>query len=92
MRLSIDHLARLARLTLSEEEKALYGGQLDNILNYMEKLDELDTSAVDPTSHVISICNVMREDLPRDSLPREDALGNAPDKTDSFFRVPKIIE
>jgi aspartyl-tRNA(Asn)/glutamyl-tRNA(Gln) amidotransferase subunit C len=92
MNISIEHLSRLARLALTEEEKSRYGNQLDNILCYVEKLNELDTAGIEPTSHVISISNVMREDTLRPSLDREDALMNAPDKTDSFYRVPKIIE
>lgn len=92
MNISIDHLSRLARLALTEEEKSRYGDQLDNILQYVEKLNELDTTGIEPTAHVISISNVMREDSARPSLRREDALMNAPDKTDAFYRVPKIIE
>ena len=92
MNISIEHLSRLARLALTEEEKSRYGNQLDNILCYVEKLNELDTAGIEPTSHVISISNVMREDTLRPSLDREDALMNAPDKTDTFYRVPKIIE
>jgi aspartyl-tRNA(Asn)/glutamyl-tRNA(Gln) amidotransferase subunit C len=92
MDISIDHLARLARLTLTEEEKPLYREQLLGILRYMETLNELDTTGIEPTSHVISISNVMREDSARPSLDREEALRNAPDRTDAFYRVPKIIE
>jgi aspartyl-tRNA(Asn)/glutamyl-tRNA(Gln) amidotransferase subunit C len=92
MDISIDHLARLARLTLTEEEKPLYREQLLGILRYMETLNELDTTGIEPTSHVISISNVMREDSARPSLNREEALRNAPDRTDAFYRVPKIIE
>ena len=92
MDVSIDHLARLARLTLAEEEKVLYVNQLDSILAYMETLNGLDTTGVDATAHIISISNVLREDTSRPSLAREDALSNAPDRTDAFYRVPKIIE
>jgi len=92
MDISIDHLARLARLSLTEEEKPLYREQLLGILRYMETLNELDTTGIEPTSHVISISNVMREDSARPSLDREEALRNAPDRTDAFYRVPKIIE
>lgn len=92
MNISIEHLSRLARLALTEEEKTRYGNQLDNILQYVEKLNELDTAGVEPTSHVIAISNVMREDMVRPSLDRGDALMNAPDKTDAFYRVPKILE
>ena len=92
MKISIDHLSQLARLSLSEEEKTRFGIQLDSILSYMDKLSELHTEGVEPTSHVISISNVAREDASEASLPRDEALGNAPDRTDEFFRVPRIIE
>ncbi|MFA4920230.1 MAG: Asp-tRNA(Asn)/Glu-tRNA(Gln) amidotransferase subunit GatC [Thermodesulfovibrionales bacterium] len=92
MKISVEHIARLARLSVSEEEKQLFGPQLNNILGYMEKLNELDTKDVGPTSHVLSLSNVMRDDMPGNSIPREDALMNAPDHTDKFYRVPKIIE
>ena len=92
MKISPEHLSRLARLSLSDEEKKRFGGQLDSILNYMDTLDALDTTHVEPTSHVISIQNVTREDVLEPSLDREDALGNTPDRTDKFYRVPKIIE
>jgi aspartyl-tRNA(Asn)/glutamyl-tRNA(Gln) amidotransferase subunit C len=92
MNISIEHLSRLARLALTQEEKSRYENQLDNILHYVDKLNELDTAGIEATSHVLSISNVMREDIVRPSLDREDALMNAPDKTDTFYRVPKIIE
>ena len=88
----IEHIAMLARIDLTEEEKELFGSQLSSILDYMEKLDELDTSTIEPTSHVLSLQNVMREDTVRESIPREDALMNAPSHTEKFYRVPKIIE
>ena len=88
----IEHIAMLARLSLTEEEKELFGAQLSSILDYMEKLNELDTEHIEPTSHVLSLSNILREDTPRDSIPREDALSNAPDRTDKFYRVPKIID
>lgn len=88
----VEHIAFLARLSLSEEEKELFGSQLSSILRYMEKLNELDTRGIEPTSHVLSLSNVMRDDIPRPSLPKEEALMNAPDHTDKFYRVPKILE
>ena len=92
MKISIEHLAQLARLSVSDDEKILFANQIDSILSYMDTLDELDTGNIEPTSHVISLSNVVREDLPKDSLDREDALRNAPERTDKFYRVPKIIE
>jgi len=88
----IEHIATLARLSLSGEEKELFCSQLSSVLNYMEKLNELDTKDVEPTSHVLSLSNVMRDDIPEPSIPKEAALMNAPDHTEKFFRVPKIIE
>ncbi len=88
----VEHIARLARLRLTEGEKETYGLQLSDILEYVEKLKELDTSEVDPTSHVIPLSNVFREDLLQGSLSREEALRNAPQAADAFYRVPKIIE
>ncbi len=92
MKISIEHIAGLARLSLSDEEKELFGKQLEGVLSYMEKLNELDTKDIEPTSHVIAIHNVTREDVAAPSLDREDALANAPDRTEKFYRVPKIIE
>jgi len=88
----IEHIAVLARLSLSEEEKELFGLQLGGILDYMKQLNGLDTKGIEPTSHVLSIQNVMREDIPAASLPGTEALINAPSHTEQFFRVPKIIE
>jgi aspartyl-tRNA(Asn)/glutamyl-tRNA(Gln) amidotransferase subunit C len=88
----VEHVARLARLGLSEEEKEVFTKQLNSILTYMEKLNELDTADVEPTSHVLPIQNVFKEDEIKESLPKEKAIANAPDRTEEFYRVPKIIE
>ncbi len=92
MQISIEHLARLARLDLNDAEKDRFASQLSGILAYVEQLRELDTAQVEPTAHVIPLENVMRDDDVRPSLPREEALCNAPDRTEQFYRVPKIIE
>lgn len=92
MKLDVEHIAHLARLYLTGEERERYGAQLSSILNYVEKLKELDTSGIEPTSHVLAMGNVMREDDVRPSLSKDDALMNAPDRADGFYRVPKIIE
>ncbi|HXX58031.1 MAG TPA: Asp-tRNA(Asn)/Glu-tRNA(Gln) amidotransferase subunit GatC [Thermodesulfovibrionales bacterium] len=92
LKIPVEHIAHLARLSLSESEKELFSGQLGGILEYVRKLNELDTSGVDPTSHVLEMNNVMREDALRSSLPLRAALANAPDRSGNFFRVPKIIE
>ena len=91
-RKEVEHVARLARLELSEDEKDLMTAQLDRILGYMDKLNELDMSQVEPTSHVIPMVNVMREDEVRPCLKQDEALANAPDRQEVFFRVPRIIE
>jgi aspartyl-tRNA(Asn)/glutamyl-tRNA(Gln) amidotransferase subunit C len=88
----VEHVARLARLELSEQEKETLTHQLSNILTYVEQLNELDTTGVDPTSHVLDINNVMRDDVPEASLSQERALANGPDKASGHYKVPKIIE
>lgn len=88
----VAHIAKLARLSVSAEEAAQYSAQLSAILEYMEKLNELETSGVEPTSHVLEIKNVMRQDMARPSLPVDEILKNCPDRKDDFYRVPKIIE
>ena len=91
-RKEVEHVARLARLELTEEEKERMTAQLDSILAYIDKLNELDTSKVEPTTTVIPMVSVMREDEARPSLDQDKALANAPDRLDVFFRVPRIIE
>ncbi len=91
-RSEVEHVARLARLELTDEEKERMTAQLDSILGYIEKLNELDTSQVEPTTTVIPMVSVMREDQVRPSLKQDDALANAPDREGVFFRVPRIIE
>jgi len=88
----IQHIAVLSRLNLSEEEKDLFGSQLSSILDYMDQLNELETRETVPTSHVLSLSNVMRDDILTSSLPGEEALKNAPSHSENFYRVPKIIE
>jgi len=92
MKISVEYISKLARLSVSEKEREAFRAQLQGILSYMEKLNELDTKDIEPTSHVVSLSNVMRDDVQRDSISREDALANAPDRTDKFYRVPRIIE
>lgn len=87
----VEHIAELARLEFTPQEKEKFTHQLNEILQYMEKLNELDTSDVEPLSHVIELSNVFREDVVIPSIPTEDALKNAPATKDSLFRVPKVI-
>ncbi len=85
-------IGRLSRLHLDEADTALYEDQLNRILDYVEQLSKLNTEGVEPTSHVLPLSNVMRQDIVGESLDMESALMNAPDHTDKFYRVPKIIE
>src|SRR5215212_2750262 len=83
------HVARLARLELTEDEIERYSGELSNVLDYIEKISELgDLADVEPTSHVVEVENALRADEPRPSLPVEVALENAPDPALGGFRVP----
>ncbi len=88
----VEHVARLARLELTDDEAQRYAHQLSDILTHMETLAELDTAGVEPTSHVLPLGNVMREDEPGESLSLEEALANAPDVDRGCFRVPRIVE
>lgn len=90
--MDIDHVALLARLKLTDSEKKLFSEQVAGIIKYVDKLNELDTSHIEPTAHILPIHNVFRDDIMRTSLPRDRALQNAPEKGDGFYRVPKIIE
>ena len=88
---TVKQVAGLARLSLAEAEVELFTQQLNNVLNYVEKLNELDTTDVPPMAHVLELNNAFREDEVQDSLPLEDALANAPDRQRNSFAVPKII-
>ncbi len=88
----VEHIAKLAKLSFSEDEKEKFTEQFNEILSFMEKLNELDTSSVEPLSQVIELQNVLREDRVKPSLPTQDALKNAPAKDDRFFKVPKVID
>ena len=82
------HVARLARLRLSDEEVTTMAGELSNILDHIEKLSELDLDGVAPTTHVVDVGNALRADEPRPSLPRDVVLEQAPDTDGEGFRVP----
>ena len=95
MKISIDDVEKvacLARLELNDEEKHLFAGQMDAILGYVEKLKELNTDGILPTSHAVPMENAFREDRTQPSIGVEKALANAPDRVESFYRVPKVIE
>lgn len=91
-RAEVSKIALLARLELGPEEEAVFTDQLDHILDYFRKLDSLDTSAVDPTAHVVDIDDTYRDDVVSNSPAVDDLLANAPSADGSLFRVPKIIE
>ena len=88
----VEHIAELARLALSDEEKARYQEQLSTILEYAERLQALDTSAIPPTATVLPLRNVMRADLAHPSMSREDVLANAPQVEADSFRVQAILD
>lgn len=85
-------IAHLARLELSEAEKALYLGQLSAILEYAAMLDELDLSSISPTTHAIAQENVLRDDIIAPSLPLEETLYNAPKQQDNQFLIQSVLE
>lgn len=88
----VEHVARLARLALTDAEKALMREQLGRILDYIDKLKQLDVEGVEPTSHAVPMLNVMRDDEVEPCLDREQMMANAPDRIGELFRVPRIIE
>ncbi len=88
----VEHVAKLARLDLSEEEKQTYMKQLNAILQYADKLNELDTDQVEPTSHVMELVNVTREDERRSSWPIEQVMKNAPEEDEGQFKVPAVLD
>jgi len=90
--IDVAYVARLARLKLNEDETRLFQAQLEDIVGYVRKVQELNVAGVEPMSHGIPVRNVMRKDEPRDGLAREEALANAPLKRDNLFIVPKIVE
>ncbi|WP_462412774.1 Asp-tRNA(Asn)/Glu-tRNA(Gln) amidotransferase subunit GatC [Neobacillus sp. Marseille-QA0830] len=87
----VKYVANLARLAITEEEAELFTKQLDAIITFAEQLNELDTENVPPTYHVLDMKNVLREDVPKPGLPREEVLKNAPDSQDGQFKVPAIL-
>ena len=88
----VEHIAELAKVGLTEEEKTLFQEQLSAILEYAEMLQQVDTAAIPPTATVLPLRNIMRTDEARPSLPRQDVLANAPQSEDGCFRVKAILE
>jgi aspartyl-tRNA(Asn)/glutamyl-tRNA(Gln) amidotransferase subunit C len=90
--IDIDHVARLARLALSDEEKAMLAEQLPVILEHAARVGEVAVEDVPPTAYAIPRANVYRDDVPEPSLPQAEALANAPEQEDGRFKVPRIVE
>ena len=88
----VEHIGMLARLGLSDQEKEMFREQLSDILDYVEMLNQLDTSQVEPTASALPLRNVMRPDEARPSIPTDDVLANAPDVEDDQFRVKAILD
>ena len=87
----VEHIAKLAKLEFTDAEKEKFTHQLNQILEYVEQMNKLDTSNVEPLSHVIELSNVFRADEVKEGVSTEEALKNAPSKTEEFFKVPKVI-
>jgi len=87
----VEHVAALARLSFNDQDKVELTEHLNQVLAYMEQLNRLDTSNVEPLSHVIELMNVFREDIVQPSTPREEVLKNAPAANEQFFKVPRVI-
>jgi len=87
----VEHVAWLAHVELSEEEKEIFTEQFNEILDYFEKIDSADTGDVTPTYHVLDLVNVYREDETRDSMEKEDTFRNAPREEKGFFKAPRIV-
>ena len=90
--IDIDYTAKLARINLTSEEKEKFSSQLDSIIGYVEKLEELDTSDVEPTAHPHPVFNVWQEDGVKSQLPVEEALKNAPAQRNNMIVVPKVVD
>ena len=90
-RKDVEHIAELARLKFNEEELENFTNQLNEILTYVEKLNELDTENVEPLSHPVENNNVFRDDIVKPSIQKNEALKNSPENDENFFRVPKVI-
>tara|TARA_B100000579_G_scaffold80065_1_gene62227 strand:+ start:236 stop:514 length:279 start_codon:yes stop_codon:yes gene_type:complete len=92
MEMDLSRAVKLARIELTPEEERRLAPQLSEVLQYVNKLNELNVSDVEPTAHAAPLSNVMREDQPRETLSQEDALRNAPKTANGLFVVPKIVE
>lgn len=89
---TVRHVAHLARLKITDGEASRYSVQLSRILEYVARLDEIDTDGVEPTAHPLPLCDVRREDVVGPTLSSEQATASAPQRKDGFFRVPKVLD
>lgn len=90
--LNIDHVAKLARVALTPEEKATFAAQLGSVLHHIEQLAKVDVTGVEPSAHAFAVHNVWQEDIARPGLSVADALGNAPAQRENMVVVPKVVE
>ena len=90
--LNIDHIAKLARLALTPEEKTTFSEQLGSVLHHIEQLAKVDVSGVEPTAHAFAVSNVWQDDVARPGLPVDQALRNAPAQRENMIAVPKVVE
>jgi len=90
--LKLDHVANLARISLTAEEKERFAAQIGDVLTYIAQLNEVDVTGVEPTAHAFPVVNVWATDIPQPGLSVEDALRNAPEKRDDMFVVPRVVE
>ena len=88
----VRHVAKLARLNCTDEEVTLFTEQLGAILEYIDQLDELDTTNIEPLAHCLPVHNVLRDDIPQPSLTNDQALANAPQRDGEFFAIPKVLD
>ena len=88
----VRHIAHLSRLALADDEIASFGKDLGDVLAYVEKLNEVNTDGVEPTAHALPVANVFRNDEPAESLGVDRTLQNAPEKAESYFKVPKVLD
>ncbi len=88
----VRHIAKLARLNLSEEEVRLFAGQLGDIVEYVKQLESVDTDGVEPMAHALPVTDVLRDDVPGGSFSPEQALANAPQREGNFFKVPAVLD
>lgn len=91
-KLQVRKVAKLARLDLTDAEVDEFSSQLSAIIEYVEKMNQLDTAGVQPLAHCLPVSNVLRQDIVKESLGTEKTLANAPDRDDNFFKVPKILD